>query len=102
MRPLFVLPTLALGLGLAACGPQTVTTTRTLPMPTAAAPSLATCGGDALLTYVGQPLALLPASGGWRSLRVIKPGMMVTMDYSATRLNARVDAEDRILSLTCG
>lgn len=85
-----------LGLALTAC----------LPAPPAPAPmplaDLSTCGGNALHVLVGQPATTLPDTGGWGALRVIKPGMMVTMDYSATRLNVRVDAADLILSLDCG
>jgi Peptidase inhibitor I78 family len=32
----------------------------------------------------------------------VRPGMMVTMDYSAARLNVGVDTGDVILTLTCG
>lgn len=62
----------------------------------------ADCGATGLTTYVGQPVASLPAAGAWTSLRVIKPGMMVTMDNNAMRLNARVDVSDKIVQLTCG
>jgi len=60
------------------------------------------CGATALQGLVGQNLAALPASGPWGALRVIRPGMMVTMDYSETRLNAEVDAAETILALRCG
>lgn len=65
-------------------------------------PAAADCGAAGLTSYVGQPVASLPAAGAWTSLRVIKPGMMVTMDQNAMRLNARVDASDKIVQLTCG
>jgi hypothetical protein len=69
-----------------------------VPMP----PSGQDCGAAALQGLVGQNLAALPASGPWGALRVIRPGMMVTMDYSETRLNAEVDAAETILALRCG
>jgi hypothetical protein len=61
-----------------------------------------TCGAETLGAYLGHPVGDLPATGPWGTLRVIRPGMMVTMDYSATRLNARVDPQDKILDLSCG
>lgn len=39
---------------------------------------------------------------GAARIRWIRPGMMVTMDYSETRLNVRVDTKGRILSVSCG
>lgn len=94
MRPLAFLP--ALALTLSACVPVV---TGTEPTPLA---DLSQCGGTALHVLVGQPATTLPDAGGWTVLRVIQPGMMVTMDYSATRLNVRVDEADRILALDCG
>ncbi len=97
MRP--AIPLFVLALALAACtmegpdpqpGPE--------PVPT----DLHTCGGDGLAGLIGQPASALPDHGGWSTLRVIRPGMMVTMDYSASRLNARVDGKDVILALSCG
>ena len=63
---------------------------------------LSQCGGNALLALVGQPATTLPDHGGWGALRVVRPGMMVTMDYSATRLNVHVDGAGKILALDCG
>jgi hypothetical protein len=94
MRPLITLPLLCLSL--AACIPMGLT-----PAPTPLA-DLGACGGNPLHVLVGQPATTLPDKGGWTALRVIKPGMMVTMDYSATRLNVRVDGAGRILALDCG
>ncbi|MGV8985448.1 MAG: I78 family peptidase inhibitor [Cypionkella sp.] len=65
-------------------------------------PSTASCGADGLAAYIGRPATSLPASGPWGAVRVIRPGMMVTMDYSATRLNVHVDGAGKILKLTCG
>ncbi len=45
---------------------------------------------------------VLPPGGAWSSLRVIWPGQAVTMDYSATRLNVRVDSMGIVQSLSCG
>lgn len=35
-------------------------------------------------------------------VRVIRPGMAVTMDFREDRVNVDVDAENRILSVRCG
>ena len=92
MHPRIMLPLLCLSLS--ACIPP-----ETGPAPM---PDLAQCGGDALYALIGQPATALPDKGGWAALRIIKPGMMVTMDYAATRLNVHVDGSDRILALACG
>lgn len=36
------------------------------------------------------------------AVRVIAPGMAVTMDYSASRLNLETDASGRIIRFHCG
>ena len=63
---------------------------------------LATCGAERLSALLGQPVSTLPATGPWGSLRLIRPGTAITMDYSATRLNVRVDGAGKIRDLTCG
>jgi len=103
MRP--TLPTAALFcLTLAACVPATpIGGPIPPPMPEPMPPGHSgACGAGDLMGYLGHPVTDLPASGPWGTLRVIRPGMMVTMDYSESRLNARVDARDRIIDLTCG
>ncbi len=55
-----------------------------------------------ILTYVGHKVSELPASGTWAALRVIHPGDHVTMDFSASRLNAVVDGNSVITDLYCG
>lgn len=65
-------------------------------------PPVADCGAAGLGSYVGKPVTSLPTNGMWSVLRVIKPGMMVTMDYNPTRLNVRVTGSGKILQLTCG
>ena len=39
---------------------------------------------------------------GARRLRWIRPGDMVTMDYSAGRLNLSLDGQGRVARLSCG
>ena len=42
------------------------------------------------------------SQSGSKQVRVIRPGMMVTMDYLPDRLNIDVDATGRITGLWCG
>lgn len=96
MRP--TLPLIMLAALLQGC---TLTAPAPMPMPVPM-PPMGSCGAAGLQGLVGTPVALLPATGPWGALRVIRPGQMVTMDYSDSRLNATVDGRDIILSLTCG
>ena len=81
---------------LQACGTTTLFTT---PVP---APAIDQCGAGRLQTLVGLNVRVLPPQGTWSSLRIIRPGTIVTQEFSATRLNAHVDRAGRILALTCG
>jgi hypothetical protein len=72
------------------------------PSPVPVQADLTSCHAVGLDGLIGSPLRLLPNHGRWSTLRVIRPGMMITMDYSATRLNVRVDGNSIILALNCG
>lgn len=63
---------------------------------------LASCGGDKVSLLIGQPPSALPATGGWGALRLLRPGQMMTMDYSANRLNVMLDASGIMTDMTCG
>jgi hypothetical protein len=39
---------------------------------------------------------------GAKTVRVIRPGVMITNDFSAQRLNLRVDVERKVLAYNCG
>nr|WP_255417425.1 I78 family peptidase inhibitor [Lysobacter sp. TY2-98] len=74
------------------------------PLPPNAA---AQCHADAAQSYVGQPatpqnVEAARLRAGAQVVRVLKPGQMVTMEYSAVRLNVRVDGANVILAITCG
>lgn len=60
-----------------------------------------TCGAEGYQWLVGQQLAAvtLPAKA---EMRIIEPGMAVTMDYKADRMNVRLDETGAIMSVTCG
>lgn len=61
-----------------------------------------TCGAGPLRALVGQPVSMLPEALKETSLRIIKPGQAVTLDYSASRINVHADRLNRITGVTCG
>ncbi|HEY4530316.1 MAG TPA: I78 family peptidase inhibitor [Luteimonas sp.] len=65
------------------------------------------CDAKAASAHVGQMLdeqvaAQAKAAAGARGVRIIRPGMAVTMDYRAGRLNLEVDDQGRIIRASCG
>lgn len=64
------------------------------------------CGADQFAAYVGKPasdtaIAAIQAARGDKPIRVIRPGMAVTMDYRAERLNVDVDDSGTIRRFYC-
>lgn len=106
------------GFALMACSPSTEPTpaapvepTATAPVepappvttPPASDPAMAdTCNMAQYTALVGKPVtdAGVPAAGP--SVRIIKPGDQVTMDFSEARLNIDVDAAGVITGMRCG
>ncbi|MBX3595151.1 I78 family peptidase inhibitor [Sphingomonas sp.] len=91
IRPL----ALSLPLILAACAP----------MPGREAGVL--CNADRVQPMVGRPYtdemgARAKERSGARSLRVIRPGQAVTMDFRSDRLNLDLDNVDTIKAARCG
>ena len=84
----------ALLLGLAGCQ-------LALPEP-APGPAPTACGAPALQGLVGQDAAVLHAMTFAVQVRIIRPGDMVTEDYSEQRLNIEVDANEKISRVYCG
>lgn len=95
LRPLFLLPAL---LALAACASQ--------PAADAVA-SGGTCNAEPAQSHVGKPAtdanveAAFTASGA-KTMRSIKPGQAVTMDYREDRVNVYQDASGNIERIGCG
>lgn len=65
------------------------------------------CDAARIQTLVGRDAA--PATikqaqeqANARTVRVIKPGMAVTMDYRTDRLNVELDDANKITALRCG
>lgn len=65
------------------------------------------CSAEPAQRFVGRTAdedtvrAAVSASGA-KAARVIKPDMMVTMDYRGDRLNLRVDDAGKIIEISCG
>jgi len=69
-------------------------------------PAAAKCEAKGLTGFVGKPLSSALQTRAQRrsdarSVRVIRPGEMVTMDYRADRLNIHVDPQGRVTRMTC-
>jgi hypothetical protein len=65
------------------------------------------CASNGLERFIGQPAsaeteAQLKAASGAKVVRMVGPGMAVTMDFRPDRLTVRYDADRRILSAACG
>lgn len=76
---------------LAACAPQAGP---------ASPPGPDECGAAALSSLIGAPAAAAPAPS--ETVRVIRPGDAVTLDYRAERLNVEIGEDGRIERLRCG
>ena len=89
----------ALVLLLAACAPA--------PPAPETPPLSGACNADAAGALVGRAASAELGTEalrltGARRLRWIRPGDMVTMDYSPQRLNIHLDAAGKVESLACG
>ncbi len=67
----------------------------------------AKCSPEAAQRFVGQnadedTVRAAVAASGATLARVMRPGMMVTMEFRGDRLNLRVDDGGRIVEITCG
>lgn len=60
------------------------------------------CGARGLQGLVGQPESALASLTLTAPARMIRPGMAVTMDYRAERLNIELDGQGQITRVTCG
>jgi hypothetical protein len=60
------------------------------------------CGAAGMQDLLGQDRSVLAAMTLPAGTRVITPGMAITEDYSARRLNIDIGADGRIQRLWCG
>ena len=94
VAPRFLLTMAALApLALAAC---------VIEQPGTPIPAEQTCGAEGLQGLAGQYRSVLASMTFKGPVRVIEPGMAVTMDYNAARLNVELDGAGKITRLTCG
>ncbi|MDQ1230820.1 hypothetical protein QE379_002246 [Sphingomonas sp. SORGH_AS 879] len=89
---------LAVSFGLAACAPAPRTETMTDDLG---------CGDGKVARLVGKVWAesmrdQVMKTSGARTLRVIAPDTVVTMDFRPDRLNVETDAQGRIIRFKCG
>ena len=64
------------------------------------------CNASTLAWTIGQPadaslVERAQREAGAKIVRVLKPGQVVTMEYSDMRLNLHVDAANRVTSYSC-
>ena len=60
------------------------------------------CGAPDLQFLRGQPETVLQTMKVGVPVRIIRPGMAVTMDYNPTRLNIEIDETGEIFRISCG
>ena len=73
-----------------------------VPMPAEPAPTETACGAADLQDLVGRDAAVLQTMRFGQTVRIIRPGMAVTMDYVPERLNIEIDGNERIVAVRCG
>jgi len=91
--PRLAIPAALLALTLAGCVAET---------PPEELPPENACNAAGLQGLVGQHRDALAAMTLPAPVRVIEPGMAVTMDYSPSRLNIELDARGFITRVYCG
>ena len=90
-----------LGVSLAACAAKPMRTGGPLP------PQLQACNADVVQDTVGKPatperIEDIRVRSGSKVARVVRPGQAVTMDFRGDRVDIHVDAQDLIVSVSCG
>lgn len=91
----------SLSVSVAACAPMPPRTGGPLPpmaMTCAAEPAAWAIGKDATADVVER----IRVDTRSRIARVLRPGQMVTMEFSAERVNVRVNERNAIIGVTCG
>lgn len=66
------------------------------------APRALACGANDLQHLVGQSESVLAAMTFARPMRLIHPGVMITMDHNPGRLNINIGSSGKITRVWCG
>ena len=90
-----------LGISLVACAAKPMRTGGPLP------PQVQACNADVVQDAVGQGataerIEAIRVRSGSKVVRVLRPGQMMTMDFRGDRVDIHVDAQDVIVSVSCG
>jgi hypothetical protein len=90
-------------LALGACAQMGETASPSNPPPNTAEEATAqdTCGASHWRQYIGRPASEIDRSTLPARARVIMPGQMITMDFSAERLNIRVAPDGKVTEVGC-
>ena len=96
-----VVSLLLFALPLAACAPMPPRTGGPLP------PASFQCVAEPAAWAIGQAATAeaverIRVDTHSRTARVLRPGQVVTMEYSAERVNVNVNERDAIIGITCG
>lgn len=70
--------------------------------PLPATPQEDACGAAGYADLIGQDATALERVLIMRPVRVIRPGMAVTMDFRPTRINFEISREETISRIYCG
>jgi hypothetical protein len=71
-------------------------------LPPAMPPTENACGAADLQDLVGRNATVLETMRFGQTTRILRPGMAVTMDFSAERLNIEINDANIIEAVTCG
>ncbi|SFR59134.1 Peptidase inhibitor I78 family protein [Yoonia tamlensis] len=61
-----------------------------------------TCGANQRAHLIGRDATALERVLILGMVRVIRPDDMVTMDFREDRINFKIDAQEKIVAITCG
>lgn len=75
--------------------------------PAATTPTAAECNADAARAYLGRAADADVVEGarqaaGAQTVRTLKPGQIVTLEYLAHRLNLHLDGSGKVERIICG
>jgi hypothetical protein len=61
-----------------------------------------TCAASPWQSYIGAPVSALQAAGLPVEARILRPGLAVTREFNAARLNVGVGSDGIVQSVYCG